>query len=1412
MPFNPTDDALNALDSADQQTRRKFISSLSDEEKQQLGDAIPGWRQRKSQADAFVSEVGQGAQGAPSPQPGPIQPAAAVPSPSVAPTADPLEAFPGVIDPFNTTGSEGMAMIHRNVVTPALNAVGKVAAKGAEGILGVAGFNPETPLPGNVTLAGTGENRLLRRFLEGAGAHQDITKIPEPYASQGQEDLKRALGPTGAKIADYTATGAGMVAPMFLGTGEATAAGKVESLATRAIQAAPKGAAIGYVQSGLQGGDPVLGALMGGVAAPALTVGMAGLAKGAQGARKIASYTGESAKNFWQAFQKFHAPQLEAAPAFATEVVGEAPALIPAGKIKPSAYTLAQKPNGDKVAKIFDYTAGQAPKVAELPLDTAKEIDDFVAYMRKNPIVSGNVDQSATDAFSSYDIKRMMEPGRTHSRAVTEAIDEEITFGLSMTPEQRAKVFAELDKPSVAESPRAKARKAIIDVDAPVTDSYTPDFELHTDKYGHAELRPPEPPPPPPTRNGKAVRGYIKGPEGGVIVDRIANDSDVPGNVLVSGKNDEILSVPANEFHPKLTPEESIAQAAKMGVVQVRIDPRPLKPGDLHPNTIEEGRILDEDVQALVRRNPTVGQALFGKTGLVSAHHMGDRDMAALLTEANAAMDHNNMRGEVVHALGKAAGGPKVMNSILDQEMNKVMEGSMSMADFNHKYPEMEKTLSPVVDNMMAYAKANHEELIRLKAIDPKEFDDGVARNYLTRQYYRYLFPKKWSKLVGDNKLETAAQEIAKQMRNRGEKVEGQVIWTQLQEILGAEDPGKAFFDSAMGKSKAFDSLRARKELPPFMKDLLGEVKSGIYNMAETLARQEQLIARFRLYHEIAANPNYYSHGPQPHLDGRMVPNNPRQYGPLAGGYVAPEIYDNIIELPKAYDHAANFFTKLTSFRKGNQLASVRAHIRNNLGNWQSNVLAGGLDPFHPIQGGKDMRLAARALSDYMADPTGKTGMGAIVKEMRFAGADWSGHAETEIGKDSAYIRQMLNTIAKDEGKDAFDVTEKLINGTWSRYKNIIAKNGGMLDLQDRFYRVANYVALKRKFMADPAKFLPGVAPENVEKEAIKFAARRINDSFMNAAHVGKTVNAARKYAGFIATYSTSMAEEARILGLIRSRSKEDPGLKWRLAGWGIFGTAGAGALKYGLGGTPPEAFQSAKGNMTDMSKARRPGLIPIPLTGMGEKNPVRMFDASQYFLPGQMLQGDPTDPTLNRVFANALLYPVSGGNAEVAERKLLEATGLVKPIDYTPKQMVSESKLLKTADFLMHSGFVPAQVTQAVDTIAKTQYNGRWGVKWNPADVAAKMAFTGYVGPVSPTSPAGILSDNAERRDLTAELNQISIEYANGKYGRGPAADEEFKRRVQTIVSSIKASGAKTAERGNLMKKYIDSYQGNKK
>lgn len=1398
MAFNVTDEGLDALDRMDEPSRKQFLGTLAPEELTQLHAAIPAWKSKRS----VVPRVGLPNQ---------------VNQNQTSPPTN-LTAESGISSPMETP-SPGKSAIEKfgyyaNIPGRIADAFGYLGNKATD--LAEYGWQKTDEVNQKLGMPTTPAHDLLRRSFASSilGEEHAYRNMPEEQRLKGINQLEDVVGPTGttAALVGSQALGnlAGALVPASK-TGKAVKGAQTLATAAKAVgKGLLTGAGTGYALGAFQGQDPVDGAIAGAL----LGGGIAGVVEGAQAAAPaIKELVGKGFKlgrveteNILAAMDEKLAPEIGVIRAETALEEGKAQfkeAKISDKDFKPSAFVIKQTSPGEYTAKILDYRMGGDSKVAEINVSTPEGRKTFRDYIVKHD-VNGQAGEALNMPEEAYfellpPITRKALPGETITLADGRKVTVKESDFEATTPGK----------------PTAKVRPP--DMDAPAAEEISPTSSvMQVGEDGHVKLGVTynEPPtatlPPESIKPSKPIRGYIKDPNTNspIVVDKVGNSHAVLGNVVVEDGLGNKYTVHELDFHPAKTLEQAEQELRNVGAVPVRVPVEPLKPGTIPQSNINNDLMTDEVMQSVVRRNKSLGEKLFGNTGLVSKHHLGARDMADMLREIQSVQDLGALRNDHIEALAKKLGGISKLETEVDRALGPVFEGKTTFESFAAKHPEIAVEVQQHVQGLMAKALENENELIRLGAIpESVRLNRAELESYLARQYYSYLLPKgKWARIVPDEAVREATEYIVGKLKDSGHKWTSSQVRATLQDIIGSQDPVASWGASDFARTSAFDRLKTRENLPAPIRKVLGEVQSGTVRMAQTLAQQEQLLARFKLLNEISANPAYYSHGPQPHLYDQPVPNNPKVFGPLAGGYVAPELYETLVQVPKIQSLAPNFWSKILSFRKGNQVASVRAHIRSLIGNWQSSIFANGLDVFKPQKGGNYLRKAARAIADYHGDPTGRTGAGKEVLMWKRLGADWAGASETEIGSDTKWVKELMSNIAKETGKDAYDISEKIIQASAGRYKSAVAKNGHLLDAQDRLFRIANAMAARDRALANPGKYLPGVPPEKLEQEAWKWAARRVNDSFMNASHVGSKVAAMRRNpVGAFAPFLTSRTEDARIYGLLASRMKEDPELKWRLMGWAMFGSGIYAANRYGLmGGGTKAAIDSASGNLTDKQKAIRQGPMALPIPGWSDKDPVRLFDPSGYFLPGELLQGHPDDAMFARVLANTALLPVSGGSNEAPERKLLESTGLIKSVNYDKKLMEGEAGIYGLAQELMRGGAVPAQVSQIIDVANKTQNNGKFGTPWNAGDAAAKLGFSGYIGPQSPTNPSGILEGKGNVSNLQKEIKFIA--------GRKDLTPERKQELIRAALEAMSRESTKIQERGNLMDKYIQSLNGGRK
>jgi hypothetical protein len=743
----------------------------------------------------------------------------------------------------------------------------------------------------------------------------------------------------------------------------------------------------------------------------------------------------------------------------------------------------------------------------------------------------------------------------------------------------------------------------------------------------------------------------------------------------------------------------------------------------------------------------------------------------------------------------------------------------MGWADFAQKHPSVAQQIKAAAEPMLRRRDQLHE-YFTLKGLVPEqgvELATGEELEpYLARMYMRNVDPKRYSKLVPSEVVDKVVDKLTKRLETAGDEFTPAQIRGEIDKMAKAGMSDEAIQTSALMRTKALDRLRQRKIIPEEIRQLLGEIDSGQVRLAHTLASQEALYARHQLFDSIAANPTYYSHGPQPHLHPEAIPNDRRAYGDLAGGYVSPEIYDFILMTPKIEAQSHNWVKAINRFRKGNLVAwgGLGPMIRSTVGNFASSVWAGGLDIMRPRQTGQAMVEAVKAIHDFHKDPTGNTGLGKILREMRSYGADWAGIGEEEIsGKAKRFIDEMVREYGKRNKMDAFTFLEKLHNHTYGNYKSATDKLGNALDLNDKLFRVANYISLKKKYLSNPAKFLPQVQPKDVPRAAAELASKRINQSFMNAPNTGASVKrASQGGVGIAAPFLTSASEEARILAMLPGRFLEEPDLRWRMAQWALLGAAAygtkTGLQKYMDIGPSEEKIDAALGNMPDRAKFYKP--LVTATNKEGDK--LAVHDLTQYFLPAQLFRGHPDDNAFAKVFTNALTFPVEGGGGEEGIRTLLESAGVVRPTGFSPKYLEGDQGLVKTINTALGLGMGPRVASTTMDALRRTGVvgtTGRHEQQLSPAMGVARALNAPIPQVVDTLSPSGPLSNVGEIKDLERQLK--SRAEALGRANQGLSKEKlkaliESDSQMQAIIKRIPTVGNKLTTSGQATKKYIES------
>lgn len=797
---------------------------------------------------------------------------------------------------------------------------------------------------------------------------------------------------------------------------------------------------------------------------------------------------------------------------------------------------------------------------------------------------------------------------------------------------------------------------------------------------------------------GKGDYGFISNPAGGYHPVQILGKGDKAGTLSVTlGPGSRPVQMDAAKVDSRLPPGiHNLDELIPPGPDA----PLPGTVENMHPADAEELDASRRVFENLSRKEPTAWAKAMKQ--LLGGQVRGPRVMQEMHLRNQGSQALLKAEGDHFAAIeSRLPSGP--IRKEFNNDLGKLFENKLKWEDMVNKYGDQAtEALKDISGKMADTRTANDKRIAELGGIPDSlilERAEGLLDPYLARQYMVHLLPPgEWAKRVSKMHPEVfqrAVDFLVKDLSQEGKfHVLPEQVSAELETLLKSPNVAESLKASGLKEAKAFKRLLARQDIPSELKAVMGEVTAGSVRMASTLGSQEAIIAKLEMFQDIANDPNLSSIGRRADLHPEPVPEVPRLFGKLAGRYVKPEIYDELINLPNSVRNMYTFANKIAGWVKGNQLTGFGPWWTSLSGNIQGGVYSGGLSFLRPDQYAQDFKGALRAIKDYHADPTGRTGDGWLVKEAKKLGADWSGRGEVEINSTSRkFVKQMLESLdTQPEG--AFSMMNTLKEGM-DQYQKVPDAFGNALDAQDRAFRIASYISLRRKFLAK------GMAPE----EAGLTAARRIANSFPNPEHLGAAVKAMRSMVGVAAPYLTPKAEDLRIYSLLPKRMLEEPDLKYRLLGHAVlFG--GAAKMLQHFSGVNSESLAAAQESMTKKSRAFKSALIPL-VTRDAQGRP-QFLDVTNWFLPFQLLQGHPDDPWFKRVAYNFATFPFEGGLAQDTLDTLAEEGGAKRPMS-KPPLLEGEGSPGRLMDKLFRYGFGPRYVSTIMDVGRKTMVGGTY-------------------------------------------------------------------------------------------------------
>ena len=517
--------------------------------------------------------------------------------------------------------------------------------------------------------------------------------------------------------------------------------------------------------------------------------------------------------------------------------------------------------------------------------------------------------------------------------------------------------------------------------------------------------------------------------------------------------------------------------------------PRPELPSGRTPDNAPEFDDLQEAMRIAKQQlsaTRSMGRAL--EDFFISNHLRGPTWFSAWKTSYQASQVAQRASEEI--AMAAKRNYKTTFLSDLDRKLDRLFK-SPAINKPGGFEAEWQKVMADIPEKLRADAKLFSMNLLNERAqlerrlaalgyVPEKLLEDRNAALldlYLTRRYLAYALPQgEWARVMGRDGMAEVRNEaityLYNQAKERGLNLTPAEVAEDFLSLIKLNDPIAAF-KAGHARLSPLKALMQRGDIPAPLRKALGEIESGMANIAMTLGTQRSLVARYELLHDLhARGPSLWSDAFSPAMGHTFkIPEN-RAFGPMAGKYVDRDTFEGITNLPKSDVAAHEFIRNVLGFMKGNDVAlgGLGPLINSTMGNLFSGTLAGGLD-FNLSRSGRALRDAVEAMVDHYKDPTGQRGKGWIVNEARRMGADFFGFSHEEIGNASArkFVEEVLNALPKQENWDVYKVWGT-ITKIASKYRGLQEKFGSILDMNDRLFRLQSYIALREKFLEDLAK------------------------------------------------------------------------------------------------------------------------------------------------------------------------------------------------------------------------------------------------------------------------------------------------------------------------------------------------------
>lgn len=579
--------------------------------------------------------------------------------------------------------------------------------------------------------------------------------------------------------------------------------------------------------------------------------------------------------------------------------------------------------------------------------------------------------------------------------------------------------------------------------------------------------------------------------------------------------------------------------------------------------------------------------------------------------------------------------------------------------------------------------------------------------------------------------------------------------------------------------------FKGRQEIPAPLRKVMGEVNSPAYAVAVSMGEIERAWRQLKVSQTFTTpdlKGKVWSDVASPNMATARIPNDKRAYGEFAGKYLAPELYEAVMQAPQQRFQSAllRFLAWGGSLFKTAKVAlSPITYLVNGISN-TTNMAAAGLPMWHR-RAVPRVTQATRALLSYnrqLQTPNAKT-LGEVGKNEAqwFQWAMEDGAIKPGLGAEAggSEARALAERYLRDPASGILGVFQK----AWDLGGQGKAKLGGLYDAMDSIPKLAVYIE-------QVTRATEAGMPLN---EARSLASKIINENFVSSANIGPAVKSAAQLAGVVNPFMSWHADNIRVhLNWLRNAGKGfGPG--GALSGQGSSQAFNV-ALQYGL---IAGLFSGARylAGMNDGEVAAGEALLK---TGYGRNTPLRQWlpfrDAMDrlqvvnlraLFPTEVFLRGDPNTNILVRVLRNTLMGLVQGAGGEDIIGTGLAAVGLHEDEFKKPEPMQGDEQ--RAALEAVWNYIEPGIVRDARNIARRTQMAGelrRFEEPLTPGQALSKVA--GFaVEPVGERSALGEMKrSNARIRSMDGERKRVNVQETQGDLDPRRAAEMRKKQNEE--------------------------------